>query len=333
MPYLVLKSNAYETPHAITVCERNDKWLFTAIYSFKYKSQRAFINCRCQPVTSISRWNLFPAHKWTLLTLMSVIHLLSAVVTVKSQNQRNKYQCCCLWNQQAFKEMQKCQESCSVAHHDDLYGDRHRQLGFKSLIYLLYDEHHHHDHDGDHHITHIGGGDLVKDDLQGLKNETSRWTTCWMNRASFKLACTYIYEWQRPADPWNFQPQHKLELRHQNVDRSSCGETWHKCVGKVHDNEAHLQNAHHKLPETGVTNRFSHWGWKTQHDKQNSVLLNCELPEKEKRFFEFLLGMKTLWRPSVYDYIKVNNSCSSECAALISRQQHICHDLVFTSVT
>lgn len=174
MPYLVLKSNAYETPHAITVCERNDKWLFTAIYSFKYKSQRAFINCRCEPVTGISRWNLFLAHKWTLLTLMSVIHLLSTVVTVKSQNQCNKYQCCCLWNQQAFKEMQKCQESCSVAHHDDLYGDGHRQLGFKSLIYLLYDEHHHHDHDGDHHITDIGGGDLVKDDLQGLKNETSR---------------------------------------------------------------------------------------------------------------------------------------------------------------
>lgn len=68
--------------------------------------------------------------------------------------------------------MQKCQEWCSVAHHDDLYGDRHRQLGFKSVIYLLYDEHHHHDHYGDHHITDIGGGDLVKDDLQGLQNET-----------------------------------------------------------------------------------------------------------------------------------------------------------------
>lgn len=59
----------------------------------------------------------------------------------------------------------------SVAHHDNLYGDGHGQLGFEPVIQLLYDEHHHHDHQGDHHITDIGGGDLVEDDLQGLRNK------------------------------------------------------------------------------------------------------------------------------------------------------------------
>lgn len=57
----------------------------------------------------------------------------------------------------------------NVAHHDDLYGDRNGQLGFESVIYLLYNEHHPHDHQGDNHITDIRGGNLVEDDLQGLK--------------------------------------------------------------------------------------------------------------------------------------------------------------------
>lgn len=57
----------------------------------------------------------------------------------------------------------------NVAHHDNLYGDGHRQLGFKSVVHLLHTEHHHHDHQRDHHVTHIGGGYLIEDDLQGLK--------------------------------------------------------------------------------------------------------------------------------------------------------------------
>lgn len=58
---------------------------------------------------------------------------------------------------------------CNVAHHDDLDGDGHRQLGFESVVQLLHREHHHHDHQGDHQVTHVGGGDLIEDDLQGLK--------------------------------------------------------------------------------------------------------------------------------------------------------------------
>ena len=57
----------------------------------------------------------------------------------------------------------------NVAHHNNLNGDGHRQLGFESVIYLLYDEDHHHDDQGDHHVTDVGQGDLFEDDLQGLK--------------------------------------------------------------------------------------------------------------------------------------------------------------------
>lgn len=55
------------------------------------------------------------------------------------------------------------------SHHDDLYRDWHRQLGFKSVVYFLDNEDHHHDDQGDDHVTDVGGGDLVEDDLQGLR--------------------------------------------------------------------------------------------------------------------------------------------------------------------
>lgn len=57
----------------------------------------------------------------------------------------------------------------NAPHHDNLYGDWHWQLGFESVVQLLHDEHHHHDHQGDHNVTHIAGGYFVEDDLQGLK--------------------------------------------------------------------------------------------------------------------------------------------------------------------
>lgn len=53
----------------------------------------------------------------------------------------------------------------NVAHHDNLYRDGNRQLGFEPVIYLFHNEYNHHDHEGDHHITHIAGGDLLKNDL------------------------------------------------------------------------------------------------------------------------------------------------------------------------
>lgn len=35
-------------------------------------------------------------------------------------------------------------------HHDNLYGDWNRQLGSESVVKLLYDEHNHHDDQGNH---------------------------------------------------------------------------------------------------------------------------------------------------------------------------------------
>lgn len=35
---------------------------------------------------------------------------------------------------------------------------------------------------------------------------------------------THVYDGQRSTDAGNFQPQHKLQLGHQDVDGSGCGE-------------------------------------------------------------------------------------------------------------
>ena len=60
------------------------------------------------------------------------------------------------------------------AHHYNLYGDGHRQLGFVSVIQLLNNEDHHHDEYGHNQVTDVGGGDLVKDYLQGLMRRRSQ---------------------------------------------------------------------------------------------------------------------------------------------------------------
>ncbi len=149
---------------------------------------------------------------------------------------------------------------CNVAHHYNLYGDGHWQLWFESVIYLLHDEHHHHDHQGNHHITHIGLGYLIKDDLQGLEKITTKksgWIDNWPRLPDcdkwwerFTLFCAYIYDIEWTTDAWHFDAQHKLELGHQDVDSSCCGETRHQSVRQVHDNKAHLQDTHCQLEET-----------------------------------------------------------------------------------
>lgn len=62
------------------------------------------------------------------------------------------------------------------AHHDDLYGDRNRQLRSESVVEFLYDEHNHHDHQGDHYVAHVAGGYLAKYGLQGLKKINNKQT-------------------------------------------------------------------------------------------------------------------------------------------------------------
>lgn len=125
------------------------------------------------------------------------------------------------------------EEWCAThAHHDDLYGDRNRQLRSVSDIEFLYDEHNHHDHQGDHYVTHVAGGYLAKYDLQGLKkirktnkkNQLSRFFQC---ECHSELICTYIYEGEGTTDAWDLQSKHKLELGHQDVNGSCCGEARH----------------------------------------------------------------------------------------------------------
>lgn len=62
----------------------------------------------------------------------------------------------------------------SLSHHDDLYGNGNRQLGFISVIQLLHNEHHHHDHDGHHQVTDVGRSDLNKDLFKGLDGKQHR---------------------------------------------------------------------------------------------------------------------------------------------------------------
>lgn len=59
-------------------------------------------------------------------------------------------------------------------HHDNLDGDGNGQLGFESVIELLDDKHHRHDHQGDDHVANVGGLDLVEDDLQSLRRTKTR---------------------------------------------------------------------------------------------------------------------------------------------------------------
>lgn len=56
-----------------------------------------------------------------------------------------------------------------AAHHDDLDGDRNRQLGSEPVVELLDDEHDRHDDQRNHDVAHVAAGDLREDALQGLE--------------------------------------------------------------------------------------------------------------------------------------------------------------------
>lgn len=63
-----------------------------------------------------------------------------------------------------------------VSHHDNLDGNGNRQPGFAFVIQLLHNEHDHHDQNGHHQVTEVGGDDLIKDVFQGLDKRSKRTT-------------------------------------------------------------------------------------------------------------------------------------------------------------
>lgn len=68
-------------------------------------------------------------------------------------------------------------------HHDNLYGDWNRQLGSESVVKLLYDEHNHHDDQGNHYVAHVAAGYLCENALKGL----DKWRKKTCKRAKLTL--------------------------------------------------------------------------------------------------------------------------------------------------
>lgn len=81
------------------------------------------------------------------------------------------------------------------------------------------------------------------------------------------MSWPYIYDSEWTVDPWNIQPQHKLELGHQDVDSSCRGEAGHQRVRQVHDNKAHLENTHGELRGSDVERKEA-WVEKSLDDMQ-----------------------------------------------------------------
>lgn len=93
----------------------------------------------------------------------------------------------------------------------------------------------------------------------------------------FSRGTTYVYDGKWTIDAWYLQPQHKLQLGHQDVHSSCCGEARHQSIRQVHSYKAHLQNAHGKLRGRGKQRKDELSNARTHFPEHRGSVMQSEI--------------------------------------------------------